>query len=1024
MRAGIMSPAPEPPAKKAPAGPDQAPLWPDQLSAWFKQRFGTPTAIQQRAWPPIQSGQNVLISAPTGTGKSLAAWLPLVDRLRHCDRQAAGVSILYVSPLRALSCDMAAGLHAWLSDLPALEGRSGRTLRVGVRTGDTSRSERNQQSAQPPDILLTTPESLFILLSSDGGRRLLGDTRAVIIDEIHALIETKRGAHLALSLERLEGLCGPIQRIGLSATVNPLKDAGQFLCGTERPCRIVHDARPVRAHWFVESAISSDPRPIDGARWQAIYERLEALGSEDGKTLVFCNSRSLVERVGRRLSDRLGPDAVAIHHGSVGKDRRQAIERGLKNGALKLVVSTSSLELGIDIGPLTRVCQIGSPLAVDRLLQRAGRAGHQPGARGTVHLFPLHVSDLLDTQALLEAIAAGRIESHAVASRPLDVLAQHVVALCAAGEECPNRMFATVRQAAPWRDLERCEFDRVIDLLHHGYVFGRETGRGPIQRLAGHRLVADPLSGELTLLNAGAIPEWFEYDVVDQGGRLLGRLDEEFAFESAPGQVLQLGGQFWRIQRIRAGFVDVEPVAAEMANLPFWLGDGPGRSDVLSGHVGKLVSRADRGLSVGHASLDQFFEQSQRMLGALPHQQRIVFERFFDPAGDQHLVIHNLAGSRINRAWGLALRKRLCRSFNFELQAAATDNGILISLGAVHSFELGEVAGWLDSENLERVLIQALLDTPLFQTRLRWCAQIALAIPRRDRQGRVHAQIQRSQTDNLIARIFPDQLACLENLHGQRRVPDHPLVQQALRDCLEEHMDLPGLVKLYRGIEAGTIVLHSADHEHPSPLAQCLIHTARGSHLDPAEAEERRTRSFESATTFRAAGDAGPQRPVALSTGTALEKVLIEACYLTAEEGRRLGLEALFMRLTQRRAAYVVERAAARRLWVAAEHLALALAIWPRARLKPFVMQELRSSGVDRDEALLRALLGRVRWTGGCRIERIAEETGLPEACLVNAMERLRAEGSVHRVDWAGASLWQERRPGRKSPNAAGSACA
>lgn len=1002
-------------------------------SQWFEGRYGQPTAVQASAWPAVASRQHVLISAATGSGKSLAAWLPLIDRL-HQAPAASGVSVLYVSPLRALSRDMGSGI---LDCLDELETRAGADparpprLRLGIRTGDTSPGERSNQRRRPPDILLTTPESLFVMLGSEGGRRMLATVEAVIVDEIHALVDSKRGAHLALSLERLNQLTGrDIQRIGISATARPLRLVAGFLAGAGRQCRIVcpHNPRPA------ELRIELPDHPIGHlagpAHWQFLSDRLSTLAGQGGSMLVFCNTRGLVERVAALLAERLEQGAVAAHHGSIGRERRQAVEAELKSGSIRVVVCSSSLELGIDVGPLDRVCQLGSPGAINSLMQRAGRSRHRPGETPVIHFFPLNLSDLLDGAALLKALSQGCLDHACVPGAAQDVLTQQLIAIVAGGQQDIESIFQIIRRAMPWRKFKRDALEQLIDMLHSGYVPGRETGHGPIFRRGQGQLGAAADSGRHSLLNAGTIPEWFEYDVLAPAqGRVLGKLDEEFAFESSPGQIMQLGGQCWRITRIVAGRVEVEPAETEAPDLPFWFGEGPGRSNGLSRQVAELCDQPGQGpLGPGHEQWLALLDDSRQLLGKLPGRKRIVLERFHDPSGDQHLVVHSLFGARLNRAWGLALRKRFCRGFNFELQAAATDNGLLISLGAVHSFDLEEVLRWLHSSSVAELLAQAVLDTPVFQTRMRWCASTAMAIRRRDFSGRVPAQVQRNQTENLIARIFPDQLACLENLSGEREIPDHPLVAQALKDCLEEFMDLPGLIRLLQGLEDGKVSAHAVDTARPSPLAEALIHAPRHSFLDPAAAEERRTRSFEDSrprgrlntASARSVGTdpqlacGGPEQKSALLPASAdqLEPVLLAAGYLTAKEGEISAATKAFLALSKKREAISVKLAARRHLWCHVERLSEVLAIWPEARLSPFMGRGMRPEPLaDAEEALCRLLLARVRWLGQVDAARLVQETGLSEIRIDAALMKLKIEGLLKQQQKENTSSWQQRRP-------------
>ena len=986
------------------------------VADWFRASFGQPTAVQSAAWPVVAAGGHCLISAGTGQGKSLAALLPPLD---HLLSGADSRRVLYIAPLRALSNNMADGLNGQLAALPGAPHQ----LRIAVRNADTSRAERQRQLKHPPELLMTTPESLFVLLGSARGRAMLDGVRVVVVDEVHALLGTKRGAHLALSLERLEQLQHhgqPVQRIGLSATARPLRRVARYLGGPARACEVV---APGRAE-ALDLCIEPGPVPMAAyahrGHWDFIVERICELAARPGKTLVFCNTRALVERLTARLADCLGAARVATHHGSMGQQRRSEVEQGLRLNRFDLVVCSASLELGIDVGQLERVCQVGQAASLNALRQRAGRSGHRPDQRPRIHLFPLTISDLLDAQALSDALDRHVVEPGELPAGSLDVLAQHMVAMAAAGLTDEEAMYHLVRRAAPWSALPRHAFDRVLEMLHHGYVEGRETGRGPLLRLGGGRLKAAEHAGRLALLNAGTLPEWFDYEVFDLDRQVtVGCLDEEFGFESSPGDVIQLGGVHFRIERIAAERIEVRACPQAEAALPFWLGEGAGRSPLLSAFVSRRLELAERGRWPVETQLAEFLCLARQQLGALPNRRRIVVERFFDPGGDEHLVIHAVFGQRINRAWGLALRKRFCRQFNFELQAAVTDNAILISLGATHSFDLTEVLGYLHSATLRDVLIQAVLDTPRFSTRLRWAANTALAIPRRESAGRVPAQIQRNQAENLIARIFPDQLACLENLSGPRRVPEHPLVQQALADCLHDHMDLAGLQGVYRKIERGRIEVLAVDTSGPSVLAQAAIQAPRHAFLDPAAAEERRTRTFEQASRgqhFQGPGLAQAS-PAVASGSDALEQRLLEWRFLPRSEGHRLGVERSFLRLTGQRVAAAFWSTRSVCLWVPVEALAEWLAVCPNGRVQPLIPRGLRPLPLNcGQEAMRRLALGAVKRCGRIDAAALARDTGLlPDQCA-HALNELQLEGLLRADGESSARVYSERRPQRPAP--------
>ncbi|MFP4207678.1 MAG: DEAD/DEAH box helicase [Wenzhouxiangella sp.] len=987
-------------------------LFSEPVRQWFGSRFGAPTAIQRSAWPLIRTGQSCLISAGTGQGKSLAAVLPLADRLLS---QPGSGRVLYLAPLKALSNNLAEGL---LEQLGQLSDQGVGRLKVAVRTGDTVLAERRRQLRRPPDLLLTTPESLFVLLGSRSGRRLMAGVRSVIVDELHALAGSKRGAHLAVSLERLQALLGQpdLQRVGLSATARPLHRLARFLVGQERPCQIVEDDQRHPPRIVLEFG----PAPLTSlagtTRWRFVADRIAELAGQGGPLLAFCNTRALVERLAAELAVRLGEARVAAHHGSLGLAQRERVEEGLRRAELSVVVCSSSLELGIDVGRLDRVIQVGSIGSLNALRQRAGRSRHRPDQVPLLHLFPLTLVDLLDAHALCAALDAGRIEaSDKPVQPPLDVLAQQLVAMVSTGPMTTTEAWAIVRRAAPFQALPRQRFDDLIRMLHDGYVTARETGRGPIRRGAADRLYPAADGVRRSRRNVGTIPEWFDYEVIaTASGQVLGRLDEEFAFESAPGQVFQLGGEFFKIDRIGAGRVEVHRSESTEAALPFWAGDGIGRSRLVSLQVCRLLAQAARGRTLPDPQLETFISCSRSILGSLPGPGLIILERFPDPGGDEHLVIHAPFGLRINRAWGLALRKRFCRQFNFELQAVASDNAVLISLGATHSFPLAEVIAYLHSATLADVVTQAVLDTPQFATRFRWCATTALAIERRDEHGRVAAALQRNRAENLIARIFPDQLACLENLSGPRQVPDHPLVRQALDECLSEHMDLPGLIRIYRRIESGRIKIRAIETAQPSPLAMAVIHAPQHAFLDPADAEERRTRSFE-------VQPSGP-RPASggvddhgllpnLSTAERLEQALQRFVYLPAFQAERAGATDAFRRLAARRAVFAVsDMGAAAPVWVHSDHLACWLTLCPQARIHPYLSDRMRPAGLEADEALRRVVLGALRRARSLSEDDLVRETAQTPTSVRSALIGLQAEG-LARVASAPdqAACWTER---------------
>ncbi len=875
-------------------------------SAWFRSTFDSPTPVQEDAWPAIKQGDHTLIAAPTGSGKTLAAFLAAIDdlvRAALAGTLADATSVLYVSPLKALSNDIQKNLRGPLQgirDMLQAQGLPDVDVRAQVRTGDTSQTEREQMRRVPPHILVTTPESLYILLTSSSGRNMLQTVRTVIIDEIHALAPNKRGAHLALSLERLDALTAhtPV-RIGLSATQRPIDAIARFLVGNRQDHCNILDRGHARQ---IDIALALTESPLEavmaGEVWQELYRQLAELIEQHKTTLIFVNTRRLAERAARALAELVGEENVTAHHGSLAKEHRLNAEQRLKRGELKALVATASLELGIDIGDVDLVCQLGSPRSIAVFLQRVGRSGHHLGATPKGRLFPLSRDDLVECAALLDAVRRAELDRISIAEGHLDVLAQQVIAE-AAGPELQEQglqedeLFRQLTRAYPYRNLTRQKFTEVLDMLAQGF----STRRGRRSRYLHHDTVNKrirPRKGaRLTAItNGGVIPDQFDYDVVlEPEGHFIGTLNEDFAFESLPGDIFQLGNTSYRILKVEQSKVRVADAQGQPPNIPFWFGEAPGRSDELSHSVSQLRGLMDEKLARGPAAacrwlVDelQFGESAARQLtdhlagaraalGRLPTRQDIVFERFFDEAGDQHLVVHSPYGSRVNRAWGLGLRKRFCRQFNFELQAAALDDSIVISLGAIHSFPLEDVTRYLHSANVRDAVTQALLATPMFPTHWRWNASTALAVRRTNGGQKVPAQFQRSDAEDLMAVVFPDQLACQDNLTGEREIPQHPLVEQTVNDCLHELMDITGLEQVLRDFEAGRIHFHCRDLGGPSPLAQEILNARPYAFLDDAPAEERRT----NAVIARRFLDPADAAQLARLSPTAIERVRSEA---------------------------------------------------------------------------------------------------------------------------------------------------
>jgi ATP-dependent Lhr-like helicase len=830
------------------------------VQSWFRQRLGEPTAPQIEGWPKIREGLHTLIAAPTGSGKTLAAFLSAIDSLiRQGSELRDETQVLYVSPLKALSNDVQKNLQAPLQEIREMDPTIPE-VRVLVRTGDTPASERAAMTKRPPHILVTTPESLYILLGSDGGRKMLATVSTVIVDEIHALVRDKRGSHLSLSLERLEALAGrPVQRIGLSATQKPLDEVGRFLVGAGRECALV-DAGTFRA---LDLGIEIPPSALSTVcsheQWQEIYERIAELVREHKTTLVFVNTRKMAERIAAQLTRLLGEEAVTSHHGSLSRERRLDAEERLKAGKLKALVATASLELGIDIGDVDLAIQVGATRSIATFLQRVGRAGHALKKVPKGRLFPLTVDELVEAAALLRCIRGGVLDRTPVPPRPLDILAQQIVAACVAEDWEEARLFDVIRRAWPYRDLTREELDAVVAL----HTDGR---RALLHRDGvGNRLMGTRRARLTALLSGGAIPDAADYQVrVEPEGTLVGTVNEDWAIESSGGDIFQLGNASWRVIRVEQGIVRVADAKGAPPSLPFWLGEAPGRTRELASEIALLReecrAREDQGserlrASVGEAlptggadQIVEYVEEGRRVLGTVPTQKRVVLERFFDESGGMQLVVHAPFGSRINRAWGLALRKKFCVGFGFELQAAANEEAIVLSLGPQHSFPLEEVFDYLHPKSAREVLIQALLPTPLFETRWRWNAQRSLLLERSRGGKKVPAPLLRMRANDLLAGAFPQVLACPETLPGGPiEVPmDHPVVRQTVEDCLNEAMDVEGFLEVLRGLQDGTIEKRTIDTVEPSAFARGILNSAPYTFLDDAPLEERRTQAVSS----------------------------------------------------------------------------------------------------------------------------------------------------------------------------------
>jgi ATP-dependent Lhr-like helicase len=901
---------------------------------------------------------------------------------------------------------------------------------------------------------VTTPESLYLLLTSERSREMLRTVRTVIVDEIHAVIGSRRGAHLALSLERLQELTGPgLRRIGLSATQKPIEEVGRFLVGVHGECAIVDEGHRRAIDLTLELPGSPLEAVMAHEVWEEYYERLTALILEHKTTLVFANTRRLAERVARHLSERLGEDAVTAHHGSLSKERRLDAESRLKNGQLRALVATASLELGIDIGHVDLVCQLGSPHRIATLLQRVGRSGHSVSGLPKGRVFPMSRDDLLEAVGLLRAISRGDLDRVLQQDAPLDVLAQQIVAETASTEYAEDDLFALVRRAFPYRHLERSAFDATLAMVAEGFSTRRGRRGALVHRdEVNHRVKGRRGARLLALTSGGAIPEVADYRVVlEPGDTFIGTLNEDFAIESMAGDIFQLGNASWQVLQVGTGVMRVADAKGAPPNIPFWLGEAPARSDELSREVSDLrkdievrlkadtteatqtsasqtssvVSGFSRTVSwlqettgIDASAAEQvvtYLANTHAMLGAVPTQETLILERFFDESGGMQLVLHAPYGSRINKAWGLALRKRFCRQFNFELQAAATDDALLLSLGPQHSFPLADVFRYLHPATAKDVLVQALLDAPLFQTRWRWNTTVSLAVPRFRGGRKVAPQLQRMQADDLMAAAFPDAAACLENIPGDRQIPDHPLVTQAIRDCLEEAMDFEGLTRVLERIHAGELQLVTRDTPEPSPISHEILNARPWAFLDDAPLEERRTQAVYARRTTEPsqAGDIGALDPQAIARvrdearpdprdADELHDALVMAGFLTAADVRlkpdatrdAAPASAQFEELTASRRA---TRAGA--LWVAAERLPELLAVHPDTALDPAIVAPAGRSARawTREEAIAELLRGRMAMLGPATAAELATSLGIAEADALAAMHDLEGQGAVLR---------------------------
>jgi ATP-dependent helicase Lhr and Lhr-like helicase len=1034
---------------------------------WFIGKFGTPTSPQELGWPPILAGRPTLISAPTGSGKTLAAFLICIDQLIRkaiAGSLAATTEVVYVSPLKALSNDVQKNLEQPLREIQQLAMERGYLcppIRTAVRTGDTLPAERRAMLKRPPHILVTTPESLYILLTAEKSRNNLCAVETVIVDEIHAVADDKRGAHLTLTLERLDALvCGenrlspaalisgrsrPPLRIGLSATQNPIELVASFLGGRRGPeVAIVQ----VGKHRVLDLSIEVPGEELGSvatnAIWDDIYERLAELALQHRSTLVFVNTRKMVERLAFALGERLGAENVAAHHGSLSWKLRFEAERKLKNGEIRLLVATASLELGIDIGSIDLVCQVSSPRAIAAAMQRVGRAGHWRGAIPKGRFFVTTRDDLVESAALIRAMRAGVLDRLEIPECPLDVLMQQIVAACAAEPWEEDALYEVLRRAHPYSKLTRAEYDEILCLLadgieasrgRYGAYLLRDRVNGRMQSRRGARTIA--------VSNGGTIPDTALYSVIVQPeGVQIATLDEDFAIDSSAGDVILLGNTSWRILRVEsAGRVLVEDAHGQPPNVPFWRGEAPQRTlelsrfvstlrqeistrtgDVLPGYisqtdlqVAETVAWLKQECYVDDAGAEQmigYIVAGRAVLGAVPALDTIIAERFFDEGGGMQLILHAPFGGRINKAWGLALRKRFCRGFNFELQAAATDNGLNISLAEQHSFPLSDVFDFITEQTVTELLEQASLDSPIFRARWRWDAGRSLQLLRFYNGKRIAPQVQRTRSDDLLASVFPQVAACQENIKGDIEIPSHPLIREVMKDVLNEAMDLEGLIGLLAGIRTGTIRCLAVDSATPSAFAHELLNANPYAFLDDAPLEERRARavSMRGMVPDKLLGEAGRLDPAAIAElreecwpdlrdehelHDLLCSLVVVPVEIQAVDGA-LHWPLFFERLEVQGRAVIAEHAG-RRYLVAAERVQHLRLLWPAIVVERELPCPLEAKELSSGEAVRKSVQGWMALLGPVTSRALGARLGMEPAAIWAAMLVMEMQGTILR---------------------------
>jgi ATP-dependent helicase Lhr and Lhr-like helicase len=1021
------------------------------VRTWFEKRFPNgPTLAQVGGWAEIAAGRDTLIAAPTGSGKTLAAFLVCIDRLYRAQEAGAplteGPQVAYASPLKALAVDIHHNLEAPLREIAEIAAELGLDaphIRVAVRTGDTAASERAAMLRRPPNLLVTTPESLYLLVTAERSRAMLADVQTVIVDEIHAVAGNKRGSHLALTLERLHHVCAmPPQRIGLSATQRPIEATARLLVGAGRDrsdpdgsprCSMV-DVGHQRALDLALELPDDELGAVASAEQMAeILERIAEHVKRHRTTLVFVNTRRMAERIAHQMGERLGEDRVAAHHGSLSKDRRQRVESRLRAGDLRALVATASLEMGIDIGPVELVCQVGSPRSFATFLQRVGRSNHTRFGTPRGVLYPTSRDELVECAALLRGTRAGRLDAIVQPVAPLDIVAQQIVAECAAEDWSEDELFELVRRAAPFEQLSRGDFDDVVELVSEGIATGRgrraaylhrDRVNGRLKGRRGARLAA--------LTSGGAIPELGDYRVVaEPDDTLVGSVNEDWAIESMAGDVFLLGTTSWRIRRVEPGTVRVVDAQGAPPSVPFWLGEAPGRTEELSGEVSELRAEVGEWLERGdpdgarrwletECAIDRAASDTivrhlgagLTALGVLPTRETIVLERFFDDSGGMQLVVHSPFGARLNRGLGLALRKRFCVTFDFELQAAASDDAVLLSLGPQHSFPLERVPKFLASKTVENVLRQAVLTSPMFAARWRWNLNRALAVLRM-RGGRKNPPaIQRMESDDLMAAVFPTLAACQENVApGPIEIPDHPLVRQTLADCLHEAMDVEGLRALLAEIEAGRVAVVTRDTVEPSVLAHEILTGRPFTYLDDAPLEERRSRAVQLRRGLPVeARDLGRLDPDAIARvrdevradprdPEELHDLLMTVSGLRPQD----EWQSWFEELVEERRAVTVRPSSDVEMWCAVERRPALELLFPGATIEPDHRSPIAGAPLDRGAAAVEMVRGHLEHRGPSTFADLADDTGLPESDVEIAVIRLEGDGFAFRGHFTSA---------------------